>query len=462
MPKLPAQHRQAHEQEWKPAWCKGLTIDAITPVKPVATVPAVAAPADAPVAAPTPPWRAFVLSWLKAHKWLLVVAVLIGGLAIWQGYRFLAGVPVPVDTVAHGALVETVVASGHVETPYRVEIGSQMTGTVTNVAVREGQSVKAGQLLVLLDSHELAAGVVQAEGAVAKAEAHMRQLRELTLPSARDAQKAAQASQLGAAQIEGRAAALAAKGFATRALLDNARNNLEIARSNTRTAAAQVQTASPGGSDYVAGQTELAQAWAGLDTARSRLSYARIVAPRDGTLISRNVEQGNVVIPGGVLMVLAPIGVTQLVLLIDERNLGKIALGQSAIASADAYPGKRFAATIAYINPGIDIARASMAIKLDVTVPPAYLRQDMTVSVDIEVARRNGVLVVPGSSVRDALSARPWVLVLREGRARRQDVTLGLQGNSQTEIKAGLAVGDRVIPAASPIAEGARVRAAAS
>ena len=401
------------------------------------------------------------LHWLRTHRWLAIAIIIVAGVAIWQGYRFFAGTSVAVDTVRRGDLVETVVASGHVETPYRVEIGSQMTGTVTSVAVREGQAVTAGQVLILLDSHELAAGVVQAQGAVAQAQAHMRQLRELTLPSARDAQKAAQASQLGAAQIEGRAAALATKGFATRALLDNARNDLEVARSNARTAAAQVQTASPGGSDYVSGQTQLAQAQAGLATARSRLAYARITAPRDGVLINRSVEQGNVVVPGSVLMVLAPAGVTQLVLLIDERNLGKMALGQPAIASADAYPGQRFAATIAYINPGIDIARASMAIKLNVAAPPAYLRQDMTVSVDTEVARRNAVLVVPGRSVRDALSAHPWVLVMRDGRARRQDVTLGLQGNSQTEIRAGLAAGDRVIPATSPIADGARVRAAA-
>jgi HlyD family secretion protein len=392
----------------------------------------------------------------------MIAAFILGGMAIWQGYRFFAGALVPVDTVVRGNLVETVVASGHVETPYRVEVGSQMTGTVTNVAVREGQAVKAGQLLIALDTHELAAGVVQAQGAVAQAEAHMRQLRELTLPSARDAQKAALASQLGAAQVQDRAAALAAKGFATRATLDDAQKNLDVARSNARTAAVQVQTASPGGSDYVAGQAELAQAKAGLDTARSRLAYARITAPRDGVLINRNVEQGNVVVPGSVLMVLAPAGQTQLVLLIDERNLGKMRLGQPAIASADAYPGQRFAATIAYINPGIDITRASMEIKLNVMAPPAYLRQDMTVSVDVEVARRNDVLVVPARSVRDALSVKPWVLVLRDGHAVRQDVTLGLQGNSQTEIKAGLQAGDHVIPAESPVLAGARVRATAT
>lgn len=97
----------------------------------------------------------------------MIMAVIIGGLAIWQSYRYFAGTPVPVDTVARNDLVETVVASGHVETPYRVDIGSQMTGTVATVAVREGQAVKAGQLLIALDTHELAAGVVQAQGAVA-------------------------------------------------------------------------------------------------------------------------------------------------------------------------------------------------------------------------------------------------------------------------------------------------------
>ena len=416
-----------------------------------------AAPAVAATAAATvTPW-----SWLKAHKWLAVLGAVIAGLLLWQGYRLVAGAAVPMDTVVRGDLVETVVASGHVETPYRVTIGSQMTGTVASVAVREGQVVKAGQLLIALDTHELAADVLQAQGAVAQAEAHMRQLRELTLPSARQSLAGARASQLGAAQIVGRAAALVANGFETRAFLDDAKKTLDVTRSAVGTAAVEVQTASPGGSDYITGETQLAQALAALDSARSRLAYARITTPRDGVLISRSVEQGDVVIPGSVLMVLAPAGVTQLVLLIDERNLGKMALGQPALASADAYPGQRFAATVAYINPGIDITRASLEIKLNVAKPPAYMRQDMTVSVDIEVARRSGVLMVPGRSVRDALSAQPWVLVLRDGHARRQAVTLGLQGNSQTEIRSGLAAGDRVLSAGSPVVVGDRVRAAA-
>ncbi len=399
--------------------------------------------------------------WLLAHKFLAVGAVIAVAVAVWLGAGYFAGTSVAVDVVQRGDLIETVVASGHVETPYRAVIGSQMTGTVANIPVSEGQAVHQGQLLVALDSHELTAQLIQARGAVAQAEAHMRQLRELTLPSAIDARKAAIASQLGAAQVQRRAAALAPKGFITRATLDNARNQLDIADSAARTAQAQVQSAGPGGSDYVSGETELAQARAGYDTAKSRLAYANITAPRDGVLISRNVERGTVVSPGTVLMVLAPIGVTQLVLQIDERNLGKLALGQAAIASADAYPGQRFAARIAYINPGIDITRASMQVKLIVDQPPATLRQDMTVSVDIAVARRNNVLTVPNRSIRGALSPQPWVMAIRDGRAVHLPVRIGLQGNSQTEIITGLAAGDTIIPASSPIVAGKRVRPAA-
>jgi HlyD family secretion protein len=157
--------------------------------------------------------------------------------------------------------------------------------------------------------------------------------------------------------------------------------------------------------------------------------------------------------------VLAPAGEVQLVLQIDERNLGKIALGQKAMASADAYPDRRFAAVIAYINPGIDISRASVEVKLTVTDPPDYLRQDMTVSVDVEVAAKNDALVLPVRSVHDVLSGQPWVLGIKDGRAVKRPVKLGLRGNSQIEIVQGLAANEVAIPLNSGVVTGQRVRA---
>nr|QDP22064.1 efflux RND transporter periplasmic adaptor subunit [Bradyrhizobium cosmicum] len=398
-------------------------------------------------------WTGFL-----SHKWFILAVVALLALGLWQGVRVILGPAIVVDQVKSGRLVETVVASGHVETPYRVEIGSQITGTVQEVLVQQGEKVTKGQPLISLEARELKAAVVQAQGAVAQAEARIRQLEELTLPSAREALTQANATLLNAQQTYDRTAQLERNGYATRAALDEAQKTLDVARAAKRSAEFQVYTASSGGSDYVMAQTQANQARANLDTAESRLGYATIAAPRDGVLITRSVERGTVVQPGKALLVLAPAGDVQLVLQIDERNLGKIALGQKAIASADAYPDRRFPAVITYVNPGVDISRASVEVKLTVADPPDYLRQDMTVSVDIEIAARDDALVLPLRSVHDVLSGTPWVLGIKDGRATQRPVKIGLRGNSHIEITDGLAAGDVAIPQSSGVLTGQRVR----
>ena len=205
----------------------------------------------------------------------------------------------------------------------------------------------------------------------------------------------------------------------------------------------------------------LEQARASLLAARSRLAYTTITSPSDGVLIDRDVERGDVVQPGKALMVLSPAGETQLVLQIDERNLGRLALGQKALASADAFPAQRFAAELAYINPGIDAQRGTVEVKLRVPQPPAYLRQDMTVSVDIEIERRPGALALRAEAVRDASGTQPWVLVVQQGRALRRPVKLGLRGEGWVEVLAGMKEGDWIVPAPDAgVKPGQRVRAA--
>lgn len=393
-----------------------------------------------------------------SHRWFLLTALLLAGLGLWQAARTILGPEVVVDTVTRGTLVQTVVASGNVETPYRVEIGSQIVGTVQEVLVDEGQRVTKGQKLIAVEASELQAAAVQAQGVVAQAEARMKQLQELTLPAAREQLSQARATLIDARKTYDRTAELAAHLYETRAALDDARKNLDVASAQVRAAELQVYTASPGGSDYVMAETQLRQARANLDTAVSRLGYATITAPRDGVLITRAVERGTVVQPGKALLVLAPDGDTQLELQIDERNLGSIALGQKAIASADAYPDQRFESVVSYINPGIDITRATVEVKLTVRDPPEYLRQDMTVSVDIEVARRDDTLMLPMRAVHDALSSTPWVMGIHDGRAYQQPVRLGLRGNTQVEILDGVGIGAPVVPALSGVLTGQRVR----
>jgi HlyD family secretion protein len=389
----------------------------------------------------------------RAPALLLVLA------AIWFfGVPFVFGPVVYVTPVVHAEFVHSVVASGHVEAPFRVNIASQITGVVVDVPVEEGQSVRAGDSLILLDDREARAAVVQSEGAVAQAEARLRQLHELTLPSAEEALVQARATLLNAQNVYHRAAELAGKGVATRATLDEATRALNIARAQVRSAEFQVFTNRPGGSDYVMAETLLNQARANLVTTQSRFSYTIIKAPHDGVLIWRDVERGNVVQPNNVLMKLSPFVDTELVVQIDERNLGLVGVRQKALASADAFPKDVFEAEVIYINPGVDLQRASVEVKLRVFNPPAYLRQDMTVSVDIETARHPGALVAPAESVRD-LTGHPWVMKVAGRHAKRQPVSVGLISGGKAEILAGLRPGDRVVSATVGVKDGARIRA---
>jgi len=389
----------------------------------------------------------------RAPALLLVLA------AIWFfGVPFVFGPVVYVTPVVHAEFVHSVVASGHVEAPFRVNIASQITGVVVDVPVEEGQSVRAGDSLILLDDREARAAVVQSEGAVAQAEARLRQLHELTLPSAEEALVQARATLLNAQNVYHRAAELAGKGVATRATLDEATRALNIARAQVRSAEFQVFTNRPGGSDYVMAETLLNQARANLVTTQSRFSYTIIKAPHDGVLIWRDVERGNVVQPNNVLMKLSPFVDTELVVQIDERNLGLVGVRQKALASADAFPKDVFEAEVIYINPGVDLQRASVEVKLRVFNPPAYLRQDMTVSVDIETARHPGALVAPAKSVRD-LTGHPWVMKVAGRHAKRQPVSVGLISGGKAEILAGLRPGDRVVSATVGVKDGARIRA---
>jgi HlyD family secretion protein len=334
------------------------------------------------------------------------------------------------------------------------------TGRVTRIPVSEGSSVRRGDVLIELEDADERAAVEQARAAVAQAEAKIRQLRELGLPAAQQSLVQAEAQAIQARRQYERSRELKEKGFVSQAALDDAKRNLDVAESQLDAARLQVKSQGPAGSEAALAQTALAQARANLGLAQAKLDETVIRAPVDGVLIGRAVEPGNVVQPGKELMALAPAGETQIVVQIDEKNLSQLRLGQRALASADAFPRERFAAELAYINPGVDPQRGSVEVKLHVPKPPEYLRQDMTVSVDIEVARRAGVVVVPADAVHDVSGARPWVLVIDGGRAGRRDVRVGLRGDGRVEITEGLAPGERVVPAGNlAIKPGMRVRA---
>lgn len=393
------------------------------------------------------------------------------------------------EVVAHPVtrteLVQTVVATGRVAALARVEIGSLFAGTVLAVAAREGDAVAAGQpLLRLRDDNERAAvasaragiaqaeaGVAQAVAALAQAEARLRNLRTAGQPAAE------QSVRIAAAELESarlgfeRVDALVAKGMLARAELDEARRALDTARGRHEREAALAAAGRPGGSGDEEAEAAVAQAASALAQSRAAVAQARAAlaaaearladtvlrAPVAGTVIARAVEEGDTVSPGRTLLTLSRPGRTEILAPVDEKNLALLAPGQKALVSADAYPGRSFPAELATVVPAVAAASGTVTARFAVAAPPAYLLPDMTVSVEVEVGRAAGALTLPLDAVRDAAGA-PWVLAVRDGRAVRVPVRLGVRGASRVEIADGLAAGDLVLPAGDRAAAGDRIR----
>lgn len=390
----------------------------------------------------------------------ILVAIAVIGVAALAAVALVGSRGTAVDVVRAevSRITQSVVVSGRVLAPAKSAIGAAVTGRVQAVAADEGDHVAAQALLIELEQAELAAALAQARATEAAAQTRIRQWREVAAPNAAELLAQAEANHRLAERDAQRQEQLLKQGFVGEARADESRRALAVARSQLETARSTASGYGTAGAERRLLEDQLAQARAARDAAAAKLAQTRIVAPAAGTILERNVEPGDIVQPGKRLMTLAQDGPTRLTALIDEKNLALVTIGQEAVAAADAFPGQRFAATLEFLSPGIDVQRGTVEARFSVASPPAFLRADMTVSIDIGVADKEAALVVPAAAVRDAGLPEPWVLLLREGRAQRVPVRLGARAAGRAEITRGVGAGDEIIvtPAIEP---GQRVRA---
>jgi HlyD family secretion protein len=398
---------------------------------------------------------AFLKSQTKKILFSFVLLFMLSALL----YRWYLGQAVSVFEVKVQNFTQSVVASGQVKNPHRTDVGVQITGTVFNIPVQEGQYVNKGDVLIELESTELRAALRQAQWGVDQARLKLLQIRQLLEPVARQTFNQAQANNDNALKTLKRNKELLEKNFIGQSALDESIRAQLITQAQWLTAQSQWQSLEPGGSDFLSAQSALSLAQSAEQGALSRLQYARVLAKDAGLLISRNAEPGDVVQPGKSLMRLSPNGQTQLVIQIDEKNLSQLKIGQTAWASADAYSKQKFEATLAYINTSIDPQRGSVEVKLLVPDAPTYLKQDMTVSVDIEVAKTLGAKPIPLLCIHDITSHQPWVYKVLGAKLVRKNVTLGVSSAGFVDVVEGLNEGDQVtLDALMPLKANERVQ----
>lgn len=393
-----------------------------------------------------------------------VAAVVVLGAAVlgWARWR---GPVVDAFAVQAAPLVRTVQVSARVEALTRVDVGATLTGRVAEVLVREGDAVRAGQPLLRLETDELRATLAQARASEQQAQARLSGLRTTGRAQAQAALAQADAGVVAARAEMERAQALVAQGFVSGSRLDEARRALQVAEAQQANARAQVAANRDGGTDEVQAQAQWQAAKAATEAAQARLAQAELRAPTDGRVLTRDVEPGQIVQPGKALLALALAGPTVLVAQADERFLDQLATGQPATVVADAYAGQRFAARLSRIAPRVDAQRGAIEVKFEMTdAPPAFLREDMTLSVEVETARRDRALALPLAALRPgADEASATVLVAADGRAQARTVRLGVRTLQAVEVQDGLQDGELVLlgEASAQVQPGQRVRAKA-
>jgi HlyD family secretion protein len=382
---------------------------------------------------------------LPRRRILQAVALAVVAAAVLVFLLRPKALPVDIVTLAATDVQTSVVASGRVLPPAKVEIGATITARVEKVLVLEGARIEADQVLVELERSELAAAAAQARAALMRAQARVKSVQTLALPTAQAGLKQAEANLLQAERDDKRNRDLVAKGFISQARVEETERQLDVARSQLASAKAQASAQGASGAEAQQAQSQLAEAVAALEAAQAKLAQTRIRAPGTGVVLERLVEPGDIAQPARRMMSLALDGPVRLIVQVDEKNLPLITKGAVAMAAADAFPAERFEAAVNYISPGIDASRGSVELRLDVAKPPALLKSDMTISMDLQGPLLKQTLMLPADAVRQLQTESPWVLVDREGTAVKVAVKVGLQTQGRVAIAEGLKAGDRVI-----------------
>ncbi|MCX7719271.1 MAG: efflux RND transporter periplasmic adaptor subunit [Candidatus Sumerlaeaceae bacterium] len=296
-----------------------------------------------------------------------------------------------------GAIVLT--SSGYVTPRQRISLIPQVIAQVMWVGVEKGDRVSSGQVLVRLDDRDYQARCREARARLQAAEARLRELENGSRPEeiARAKAEVDQAEILlaNAERLLERRRLLVEQGGAVsretvddaRAARDNAAARLEVARQNL----ALVQ-AGPRQEQLDAARAELAAAKAAVEVAELNLEDTVIRAPRDGTILEKLIEPGELVTPqsfGGSrgarteLLSLADLSDLQVEVDINEADFAKVFMGQPAKVTLDAYPDKSYEGRVREIAPEANRTKATVQIKVQILNPDGLVLPEMSARVDL-------------------------------------------------------------------------------
>ena len=372
---------------------------------------------------------------MKIRIALLALAALgLAGLGIYR--LLLHATPLPTIVASPGAVPVRITGPGTVQVRVPVTLSARVTAAVMLLHADQGDAVKRGQLLALLDDRDLTAKRASVAG---QQNTLLRNVKAAQANLAR-----AQAELELARSKHRRDAELLAKGYLSQAALDVSIAALRAAEANldnTRetVAAREAETGT------LAQEARFADAI---------LSFTRIVAPMDGVIIQRSAEVGNIVSPGSPIFRMVDPATLWVATRVDESVVGRVRLGMPA--SIRLRTGETRSGKVARIARQSDAATRELEVDVAFDTPPERFAIDQEAEVTIQAGEESG-LVVPVATLVQS-QGRQGVLLVRDGRAQFQGIEIGAADVAGVVIRSGVAAGEAVIAAPQGVKPGTRVR----
>lgn len=337
---------------------------------------------------------------LKHKKWVLVsllaLATVISTVLYYQNKgKTQTSTAQQVVVVERGDISSVVEATGTIKPVNMVDISSKITAQIKEVKVRENDTVKAGQVLVVLEDTGLQAQVTQAKERLNNT----------------------------AVQYE-RMARMNRIGGVSNAELDNASMNYNIAQAT-------------------------------YDEVMSKLNETMITSPINGNVIGEPLSAGELVAQGvnnpTVILTVADMSQMQIEAQIDQTDIGKVTLGQRVTFAVDAYPGKEFTGKVAIVSkkPVVQQNVTYYLVTIDVDNAENLLNPGMVARVSIVASESKGALTLPLAAVRSDKTGKYVVVMDQSGKLNNVPVTTGNLGEDRIEILSGVKAGDKVVIAQS-------------
>ena len=356
---------------------------------------------------------------LKNLLVILAIAATISASAyVVPNYFKSNGKTVDVATISRQVISPSILSSGFLAHEEEVMLSSEVIGKVDELMIEEGDSVKAGDLVLRVDDKNFLAGLEQSEASV----------RINTIDIERQEVRISNLERQFA-----RSSSLYEKDLIGEEEYESLRNQLDLARI-----------------DFSSSKERLTQAEAQLDQVLDNLSKTKIISPIDGVVTSLDIKVGETAIasstniPGSSLMTIANPASIYTEVLVDEADIANIEIGQRAEIVAIAYPDQpmtgvvRFIANTAKIAPGR--TGLSFVVKIDITDPgEVVLRPGMSCRAEIFTQQEQSVAAVPIEAVifeedRAELRSEHFIFINDNGVARKTKVEIGLSDDEYQEL----------------------------